>query len=150
MIFDPHTVSLLKSTLRDNGSIDLESQGTSMFPVIRSGDVCRFVPFYPNHLKKGDVILFWTETRQLVAHRFYYSLTREGKLFYFCKGDTNLGFDQPITVDRILGTLQYIKKDNKKVYRYNLLTYLWGLLIMHIPLLPKLIRKYLNKRSVLI
>ncbi|MGI8384835.1 signal peptidase I [Robertmurraya sp. P23] len=148
MRFDSDTVSLLQKTIQKDGWLDLPSQGYSMYPTIQNGDLCRFVPCSGNQLKKGDVILFWSETGQLIAHRFYYSKVRDGKLQYFCKGDTNIGFDQPIEYENILGTLKYIDKGNRKVFPNQLRIHLWGRLIMNHPILTDFLRRYLNRKSV--
>lgn len=147
MRFDANTVTLLQKAILKDGWIDLPSQGYSMYPTIQSGDICRFVPCSENQLKKGDVILFWSESGQLVAHRFYYHTKRDGKLLFFCKGDTNISFDQPIGFENILGTLRYIKKGNRKVFPDQIRSYLWGSLIIRLPILSGILRRYLNKRS---
>lgn len=148
MRFDSDTVSLLQKAIQKDGWLDLPSQGYSMYPTIQNGDICRFVPCSGKELNKGDVILFRTESGQLVAHRFYYSKARDGKRQYFCKGDTNISFDQPIEYENILGTLKYIDKGNRKVFPNQLRLSLWGKLIMSLPILTDLLRSYLNKRSV--
>lgn len=147
MRFDIDTVSLLQKAIQKDGWLDLPSQGFSMYPTIQNGDICRFVPCIGNKLKKGDVILYCTESGQLVAHRFYYSKGRDGKLKYFCKGDTNISFDQPIEYENILGTLKYIQKGKRKVFPDQIHTYLWGRLIIQLPMLSGILRRYLNRRS---
>lgn len=147
MKFDANTVTLLQKAITKDGWIDLPSQGFSMFPTIQSGDICRFVPCSGSQLKKGDVILFWSESGQLIAHRFYYHTMREGKLQFFCKGDTNISFDQPIGFENIIGTLKYIQKRNRKVFPEQIQSYLWGSLIVRLPMLSGILRRYLNKRS---
>jgi signal peptidase I len=147
MRFDIETVSLLQTAIQKDGWLDLPSQGFSMYPTIQNGDICRFVPCSGNQLKKGDVILFWTESGQLVAHRFYYSKLRDGKLHYYCKGDTNISYDQPIGYENILGALEYIQKRNRKVFPNQIHTYLWGRLIIQLPMLSGILRRYLSRRS---
>lgn len=151
MRFDIDTVSLLQKSIQKDGWLDLPSQGYSMYPTIQNGDICRFVPCSGNQLKKGDVILFWTESGQLVAHRYYYSKENEdGNLQYFCKGDTNTSFDQSIGNENILGTLKYIDKGNHKVFPNQLRIHLWGWLIMNQPILTDFLRRYLNRKNVLL
>ena len=112
LVFDKETIKLLKITLKRDGFIQLPALGDSMFPLIRQDDLCQFAVCEPARLKKGEVVLFYSRTGQLVAHRFYHKKDIEGIPYFVFKGDTNLGFDFPIQANQIVGKLTIIDKQH--------------------------------------
>ncbi|MFT9597382.1 S24/S26 family peptidase [Mesobacillus sp.] len=143
MLFDQETIVFFKVAIEKDGYLELPAHGNSMFPLIKRGDVCRFNPCSPGSLVKGDIILFHTDQGQLIAHRF---IRKEAHLYIF-KGDTNLGYDLPARPEQIIGKLTSIKK-----YRFNLSVQsasveLWGKLIMTLPAMSGMLRRYLNWKS---
>ncbi|MCM3573751.1 S24/S26 family peptidase [Mesobacillus subterraneus] len=143
MLFDQETILFLKVAIEKDGFLELPSDGNSMFPLIQRGDVCRFNPCSPGSLVKGDIILFHTDQGQLIAHRFIGMETNR----YLFKGDTNLGYDLPATPEQIIGKLTTIKKQRYDVSVQNSSFKLWGNLIMSLPILSGILRKYLNWKS---
>lgn len=144
MLFDLKTVQLFKNVLRDSKYLDLPAEGTSMFPFIQEGDLCRFSECNPLRLKKGEVVLFYTNSGQLIAHRFYERKDVDGKMLYFFKGDTNLGIDQPIKQEQIIGKLFYVKKEKSIMYASHILAKVWRALIVHYPIISSILNKYVN------
>lgn len=149
MLYNVETVDLLRYSLKKNEWIDLPAYGNSMYPIIKEGNVCRFIICDPLTLQKGDIILFHALSGQLVAHRFIEKILLQDSLLYRIKGDTNLGFDQPIRQEQILGKLLYIKKGNTVLYAFHFSMYIWGEIILYLPFLSKILRKYLNFKNVL-
>lgn len=98
------TIILLKRTIENQGWIELPSEGFSMYPFIRRGDVCRFGVF--ETVSKGEILLFHTAEGRLVAHRYY----KKKEEHYFFKGDTNECMDSPVQKGQIIGKLISIKK----------------------------------------
>lgn len=145
MLIDANTFELFKQTIKKNGWMELPSTGNSMFPLIKQGNICRFSVCDPSMIKKGDIILYWSSTGRLIAHRFYKTDSQSGKLFYIFKGDTNLGFDELIEEKQLLGKLIIINRKDKKVSPDQLIPFLWGKLILTFPLLSSILRKYLNR-----
>ncbi len=141
-----NTIIIVKEFVRKNGWIDLPSHGTSMYPLLKSGDICRFTTVDSLTIKKGDIILFQSNNGQLVAHRFITYQTFGSELKYIFKGDTNLGPDDPINTDQIVGKLTYIKKGNFIITDKNIITFIWKKMILLFPILSALLRTYLNKR----
>ncbi|NWQ39140.1 signal peptidase I [Bacillus sp. EB106-08-02-XG196] len=146
MLFDETTFSLLKRVINKDGWLNLPAYGDSMFPYIQQGDLCRFTPCNPDFIKKGDVILFYSEAGQLIAHRFVQKKIINNKQLFLFKGDTNLGFDQPIEEDKILGRLISIEKQNINITSNQLSARLWGKLIVMIPALSGILRKLINMK----
>ncbi|MEH6949717.1 hypothetical protein V7068_22280 [Bacillus sp. JJ634] len=147
MLFDEQTINLLKAVLKKNGHIDIPAQGTSMFPFIQEGNLCRFIVCEPQELKKGEVVLFHLETGQLTAHRYYGSKMMNNKSFFVFKGDTNLGFDQPVCEERIIGKLLYVQKEKSLLNVSDFRAFFWGKLILLFPMLSSILRQYLNRKS---
>jgi signal peptidase I len=146
MLIDYNTFTLLKSAIKKDGWLALPAYGNSMFPFIQQGNLCRFAPCEPSQLKKGDVILFYSQAGQLIAHRFVKINRKDNQKFFLLKGDTNLGFDQPIGEDRILGKLESIQKQYKKVTPDHFFAYIWGKVILTFPILSGILRKYLHRK----
>lgn len=140
MWIDRQTVLLLKNTIQQDGWIELPSFGNSMYPIIRQGEVCRFSTFKPSAVRKGDILLFYTPSEQLIAHRFY----KQEKSLFVLKGDSNLGYDEPIEEEQIIGKLTVIYKKNKMVRIESGLPVLWGNWIMTFPILSVFLQKYVT------
>jgi signal peptidase I len=141
------TVDLVRRVVNKKGLILLPAQGKSMFPYIRQGDVCHFEACDPNGFKKGDIVLFTVGTDRLVAHRFIKKM-QKGNLFYFLfKGDTNLLFDEPIVEEHIIGKMTLIERKNKKINVKNMWSNLWSLLIINLPVMSKLLRKFIYRKG---
>ena len=147
MQVSPTESQLIANVLIKYGTIDLPSTGTSMYPLIRQGDICSFRACDPFVLKRGDIVLFFTESGQLVAHRFYKLEFNNGKYSFFLKGDTNLGSDEPVTEHQIIGKLTLIKRKNKILSTTSLTVNLWSKLILLIPTFSHWLRAYLNRKD---
>jgi signal peptidase len=126
--------------------IEITSSGDSMFPLIKDGNVCIFTKVVsPSDLFKGDIILFSNTDGVLIGHRFYY---KDGYKNYHFKGDTNQTFDIPVAYDQVIYKLKAIRKGRFLLRTSGWVCRSWGLLIMHVPLLTKLLRRYLRQRSL--
>lgn len=147
MLFDHETILFLKVAIEKDGFLELPAHGNSMFPLIKRGDVCRFVPCSPDSLMKQDIILFHNDQGQLIAHRFIGVEANNDVLHYLFKGDTNLGYDQPVTADQLIGKLTFIKKKQQEISTLDATPQLWGKLLLTLPFLSGALRKYLNWKS---
>ena len=146
MLIDIHTFTLLKKTINRDGWLEIPASGNSMFPYIQKGNLCRFVACKPSLFKKGDVILYYSQTGQLIAHRFVRTTTEKNQSLFLLKGDTNLGFDQPIEAHWILGKLETVQKKHDKVSVDHFIVRIWGKLILSFPALSGILRNYLNRK----
>jgi signal peptidase I len=147
MQVNKETLQLIAGVIRKNGSIDLPAQGNSMYPFIREGDICRFVPCDGSPLKKGDIVLFHALTGHLIAHRFYHLKTMNNRSHYMFKGDTNIGPDEPISQDQLIGKLTWIQRGRNILYVTDLAAMVWSKLILAFPVITLVIRMYLNRRE---
>lgn len=148
MLFDKQTIHLFKRVIRKNKYLDLPAEGTSMFPFIQEGDLCRFCQCDALQLQKGDVALFYTNTGQLIVHRFYERKVVDDEILYIFKGDTNLGIDQPVPQEQIIGKLLFIKKSKSIIYESYFRASLWRNFIIHFPIISSILRKYINHKHV--
>ncbi len=136
-------IALITNTIKKDGWIDLPAQGISMFPFIREGNICRFISQKTSMVKKGDIVLFYSLTGQLIAHRLYKSFVYEGEQLFLFKGDSNLGFDDLVREKQIIGKLTHIQGRN--VQSENFFANLYARLILVSPILSSLFRMYLEK-----
>jgi signal peptidase len=146
MLIDDSTFILLKQSIKNNKWLELPAFGNSMFPFIQQGDHCRFVPLDCSSLTKGDILLYRSQEGQLIAHRFVEIQWKDGQRMFLLKGDTNLGFDQPIAEDRILGKLVTVRKKRVTIAPDHFIAAAWGKMILSFPIISEILRKYLNSR----
>lgn len=137
---------LISRVLHRYGEIEISAVGTSMFPFIKEGDVCTFTPCDSTSLLKGDVLLFFTSTGKLVAHRFIEKKGINNVDYFFCKGDTNLGHDEPILERNLIGKLISVQKRNWLLHSESTISRFWRLIIIKLPILSYLLRLYLNRK----
>jgi signal peptidase len=146
----PNTLLAMKEFVRNKGWIELPAHGTSMFPLIQEGDICRFSLVEPSTLKKGDILLFHSRDGKLIAHRFIKSKQADNQIHYIFKGDTNLGHDDPINVDQIVGKLTYIKKRDFFMTEKHIIFIIWKSMILVFPILSAFLRSYLTRRKLIL
>ncbi|WP_159434206.1 hypothetical protein [Domibacillus mangrovi] len=118
-----------------------------MYPLIRKGDICRFVPCERSMIKKGDIILFQASGGGLVAHRLLKTISNHNQVDYLFKGDTNLGLDEPVSYEKIVGKLTSIQKGKRAIEATNVSVFLWCRLILFCPFMSVLLRTYLNNKE---
>lgn len=143
MLINKETAELLIHAIHRYGNLDLPAHGCSMFPLIRKGQICRFVPCDSSLLKRGDIALFRTMNGQLVAHRFCRFETIDSQSCLIFKGDTNLYPDEPVSEGQLIGKLTAIHKGNDAVHVTDSAVMLWSRLILAVPLLSLLLRMVL-------
>jgi signal peptidase len=136
MQFNKDTLNLITQVMNNRGWIDLPAQGTSMYPLIKKGVICRFISCKASSIEKGDIILYHTNSGSLVAHRFYRLKHTNQQSLYIFKGDANLGYDEPVNEDQILGKMMT-----------DFPADIWGQIILFLPFLSKILRIYLNRKE---
>ena len=148
MLIENDIFWLFKNTIERYGWIDLPANGNSMYPFIKKGDICRFNNCDPLCLKKGDVILFCSRTNQLIAHRLHQIKTINHRLYFIVKGDTNLGFDEPLKREQIIGRLSSLQRKGSNKSVHTLPSYILKKIMIHFPIISSLLRLYMNRRFV--
>lgn len=147
MLFSSEVIQLLSYAIRKHGEIKLPAQGNSMFPYIRRGNECSFIPCVASSLRKGDIVLFSTSNGQLIAHRYYETKFMNGRLYYLFKGDANLGFDEPVSHEQIIGKLASIHINKADLSVTDTPSYIWSKLILAFPKMSYLLRFYLKLKE---
>lgn len=142
------TVSAIRERLRNRGFVDIASSGTSMYPLIRHGDICRFESVqYVSRVKIGDVLLY-AQGGQLVGHRLLSVEWDNSRTVLYCKGDANIFADEVIVIDQVLGKLVRIRKARATIHMSTWPTQLVGFLAMRVPAYSKCMRWYLSTRGI--
>lgn len=138
---------LIKEVIRKQGWIDLPAEGTSMYPLIKQGNICRFVSSEAMKLKKGEIILYHTLSGSLVAHRLLSTEWMNEQVTYRLKGDTNFGADEPVDQEQLIGKLASINKGNYQIKLPSLSVHVWSQMILLFPVITAFLRAYLNRRK---
>jgi signal peptidase len=152
---------VLSGVMQRDEALELQACGDSMFPLIRSGDVCRFVGCEPGGgIRAGDVVLYCAESGKLVAHRVHRVLRDDGptaaghrvadggvaRCLLLCKGDANAGFDRVIESGQCVGKLLWIRRGNgtATLFADHRAAVWWGRLVLAFPLISRLLRRWLD------
>lgn len=130
-------IELTRNILNTRGYIRIPSNGISMAPMIRTGDICQFEPVRSfRDLKKGDILLYESLQGDMIGHRYIGTISRQGETLIICKGDYNRNPDEPISIRQVIG----------KMRSRNLGMKLWGKIIVHFPFVSLWVQK-LYKRG---
>ncbi|MFC3884799.1 hypothetical protein ACFOU2_15520 [Bacillus songklensis] len=141
-------IASIKSLLKKKGWIEIPSSGVSMYPLIKQGDICRFIPLdSKSKLKKSEIILFVCEDGRLIGHRYYRTFVENGVSYYVFKGDTNVFPDPPVEGSQLIGKLVLIKKKKFRINPQGSFSQLWGSIVFAFPLVPRYCKKYLSLKS---
>lgn len=106
-----YSFALCANVLNSGSVLNLTAKGFSMWPVIVQGMKAQISPLGPSFPQKGSLLLVNLDGR-LVVHRCWGVTDKEGILMVITKGDANIGFDAPITIDMILGKVTLLWDDS--------------------------------------
>jgi signal peptidase I len=142
---DMEMIRGFKQIIANKGYLEIPSHGLSMFPLLRTGTICRFVAFNPDRVKRGDILLFVAQTGSLIGHRYIKRVVLEaGIVHYICKGDSNPDVDLPIVPDQIVGAMESMRKYGRWLRSDSFLMQAWGEIVLTIPAISKVMRMYLR------
>jgi signal peptidase I len=136
------TIRALRQMMAKWGYIDIPSNGVSMYPLIRTGNIGRFAPLV--ELRSGDILLFTTDMGTLVGHRYLRSMQIRGKTVHICKGDSNRAPDPPVDPEQVLGKLVSLRKSADPIPVERWWFRGWGWVIVRFPMLSACIHLYLR------
>lgn len=138
----------VRRQIQEKQQVILTAHGQSMFPYIQQGDRCTFIDWNTADLKKGDVVLYQSQTGTLIAHRLLADKRDElSHLFYIIKGDTNLKSDPPVYPNQIIGVLAHIKPSRRVIRISHLFYRIWCPFVLRISFASRLLNKYLTFRN---
>lgn len=144
MLANDETLHLIYEVLDKKGYIDIPTFGYSMFPFIRKGDLCRFIPFNKGVLERGDVLLYINESGKLIGHR-YHDKTQEGHMF-FLKGDSNLSFDPQVHRNQVIGKLVLIQRGDQVIETNDFIARTLGKALVILPFLSRILHYLANQK----
>ena len=102
--------------IQENESLLLyPTRGFSMFPFIWSGDYILVKKVSPETIRVDDIILFYSEPREVVCHRVVKIIQREGMACFCTKGRRVQGYDPLVTPDMILGRVVAIRRGGNTI-----------------------------------
>jgi signal peptidase I len=136
-------IQAIARLIREIGELEIPSSGTSMRPLIREGDRCRFVPL-AGRPSLGDILLVAEADGRLVGHRLIRVAEAGEETLYICKGDSNLNPDAPARANQIIGKMTDIRKRRFVMRADQGLARWWGRLLVRRPGLSRLIRQYVR------
>ena len=93
---------LIIEAVREYGAAQFRAQGSSMRPLMRSGDVLRVRREELHRVRFGDVAVFTREGR-IFAHRVISTRVEDGRRVLITKGDAFREPDEPVRADELLG-----------------------------------------------
>lgn len=142
-------LALVASRLKRHGWVEIPALGASMYPFIRSGDICRFCAApNPSEIRVGDILLYPAGNGHLIGHRVV-SVVRgakqAGDYHFVCKGDSNRASDPLVPASLVLGRLLHVRKSRLRVSMKGCTARLWTFWILRSKLLASIIRWHLRK-----
>ncbi|MDI6723987.1 MAG: signal peptidase I [Methanobacterium sp.] len=102
-------MKLIKKSLKKN-KFRFKALGSSMFPLIKNGDLVTIKPVNPYDLSTGDII-FFEKNDSLILHRIIKEEKFKGK--FITKGDNMPIRDPAVNSNEILGKLTSIERNGK-------------------------------------
>ena len=109
--------SLIAETLvrdvldRETGRAVIKVTSSSMSPRIEAGDAISIVRAEPRSLLPGDVVVFRSDEAGLVVHRLIWRNHPLGRPTHiFTKGDASGRLDRSVSIDRVVGRVEDIRR----------------------------------------
>jgi len=105
------SAELFAELLQSGKALRIQVTGSSMRPLIHSGDrvSIRRVPISTLH--RGDIVWFINTDGKVMAHRILSKQTRTGKVYFHTKGDAQMEYDPWAPAEKILGKIYQVEKN---------------------------------------
>lgn len=117
---------LVKEVLAEGSCLRVRGLGWSMYHLIRNGDSIVIEPKSIRELNIGDIILFQLPGRGYIAHRL---IKKNGPTGLITKGDNLLCFDQPVSIDNVVGRVIRIERNGKRIILTSVIGRIFSFLI---------------------
>jgi hypothetical protein len=105
----PSSLEVVQSLLQQNIAVRIRVSGTSMQPLLKSGDLVEIEPLPAATLPRlGDILFLCNCQGSPLVHRLIWRRRQHGRLHLLTKGDAGPGFDGFIPADKVLGRVQRI------------------------------------------
>lgn len=111
-------LGISEELLKKGSSVRITAYGSSMFPVIGTGDRITISP--ERNPKVGDMIVF-RRRDGMICHRLVKVFEMDGTVNYQTRGDSIFGLDDPVLPGDILGKVIRIEMGRVSAFRRLLL-----------------------------
>lgn len=132
---EPIFPDLISNLLADGHDVKFRAPGDSMYPAICDGDVITVMPIEPATITIGDIILYRHKSG-VVAHRVIRMAKRDvpdfqpsaprprpsvlsSQSYFMLRGDAAVVFDEPVSVDQILGKVALVEREGRRIDPYS-------------------------------
>lgn len=105
---------LIAEVVRNSGSARFRVLGSSMRPMIRSGDFVHVERAAIPQMRKGQIAVF-QRAGALFAHRVIRRSLLDGKVVLITKGDAFPEADRPVAVEELLGRVVAIARGARTI-----------------------------------
>ena len=118
---------LFTDILNSGADLRMRVTGSSMTPIIRTGDLLTIRKLPAGKLIPGDIVWFTNNSGNSVVHRILKKRIRFEKISFHTKGDAQIEYDQWTDEKNILGKICLIVKTrvNRPPISINLETARW-------------------------
>jgi hypothetical protein len=106
---------LVKESVRDGISLRFSAPGKSMSPSIEDGDVITVAPCGFSEVRLGDVVLFYEQNIDLMAHRVIRICRNEGAEFLVARGDVGRSICSRVTPEQVLGRVVAVERADRAI-----------------------------------
>jgi len=114
------TKGISEDLLINGYDVRINTRGSSMFPLIRTGD--RIIVSPEKNPGIGDIIVF-KRNDEMVCHRLVRVFEKDNIIYFQTRGDSFFGLDEPVTVDQILGKVIRVEREDVYFVRRILLLF---------------------------
>jgi len=108
------SLNLSREILNRGGDVRIPVVGSSMWPLIKTGDIIFIEPVDIEQISIGDIIVC-RRGRRMVAHRLMKKYIDNGRTVLVTKGDTFCGFDSPFFSEDVLGKVRAIERRTRRI-----------------------------------
>ncbi len=114
-----HLYDFVEALLDDELTLEIKTQGFSMFPVLKNGDTAQVEKCTSKDIKRGDILVF-RHNGKFIAHRLHKVKTENGQIRFLAKGDNNGHYDPLFKENELVGKVRLIKQGGKEKRTDNL------------------------------
>jgi signal peptidase len=109
--FEELAVQLLKA----GHALRFRARGSSMYPLVRDGDILEVYPVRHALIDVGDVVLYRSPHSGVVVHRVVDLRTHEGNAILLLKGDSARTTDPQVQESQVLGRVVSIDRWGRRM-----------------------------------
>jgi len=111
VVEDPHLQKTAAGSVTEGQLLAVSVTGSSMFPILLSGDKVLVKKSSVDALTAGDVVVWVHDSLQLIAHRVLSVEVSSTPPLVTTKGDLCLEPDPPVEFDRVLGKIVAVLRE---------------------------------------